>query len=93
MLRKRSSCLITRLLLHSVGRESVMKLSLLLICLGSLLAATALGWTPVWDRNTIKLLYQQLKAGRVPVGVYATIMAPVSLTLVLLGMYLALTWR
>ena len=70
-----------------------MKLSLLLICLGSLLAATALGWTPVWDRNTIKLLYQQVKAGRVPVGVYATIMAPVSLTLVLVGVYLALTWR
>jgi hypothetical protein len=70
-----------------------MKLSLLLIGLGSLLAATALGWTPVWDRNTIKQLYQQLKAGRVPVGAYATIMAPVSLTLVLVGVYLALTWR
>jgi hypothetical protein len=70
-----------------------MKLSLLLICLGSLLAATALWWTPVWDRNTIKLLYQQVKSGRVPVGVYAKIMAPVSLTLVLVGVYLALTWR
>jgi uncharacterized membrane protein len=70
-----------------------MKLSLLLIGLGSLLAATAFRWTPVWDRNTIKQLYAQLRAGRVPVGVYATIMAPVSLTLVLLGMYLALTWR
>ena len=70
-----------------------MKLSLLLISIGSLLAATALGWTPVWDRNTIKLLYQQVKAGRVPVGVYATIMAPVSLALVLAGVYLALTWR
>ena len=70
-----------------------MKLSLLLICLGGLLAATALGWTQVWDRNTIKQLHHLLKSGRLPVTLYATIMAPLSLSLVIAGMYLALTWR
>jgi hypothetical protein len=70
-----------------------MKLSLLLICLGGLLAASALGWTPVWDRKSIKRLHQQLKSGKLPVGLYATIMAPLSLALVITGMYLALTWR
>ena len=70
-----------------------MKLSLLLICLGGLLAATALGWTQVWDRNSIGQLHQQLKSGRLPVSLYATIMAPLSLMLVIVGVYLALTWR
>ena len=70
-----------------------MKLSLLLICLGGLLAATALSWTQVWDRSTIKQLQQLLKSGKLPVSLYATIVAPLSLALVIAGMYLALTWR
>jgi cell division protein FtsX len=70
-----------------------MKLSFLLICLGGLLAATAVSWTHVWDRGTIKHLHQQLKSGKLPVGWYATIVSPLSLMLVIVGMYLALTWR
>jgi hypothetical protein len=70
-----------------------MKLSLLLICLGGLLAATAMSWTRVWDRDTLKQLHRQLKSGKLPVGWYATIVAPTSLALVIVGMYMALTWR
>jgi len=70
-----------------------MKLSLLLIGLGSLLAATALSWTRVWDRNSIRQLHQALRTGQLRVGIYAMIVAPVSLALVIAGMYLALTWR
>jgi hypothetical protein len=72
---------------------TLMKLSLLLICLGGLLAATALGWTPVWDRNSIKQLHQLMKRGKLPVSLYAKIVGPASLMLVIVGMYLALTWR
>jgi hypothetical protein len=70
-----------------------MKLSLLLICLGGLLAATALSWTQVWDRRTIKQLHHSLKSGKLSVSVYAKIVAPLSLALVIEGVYLALTWR
>jgi hypothetical protein len=70
-----------------------MKLSLLLICLGGLLAATALGVTQVWERGAIKQLHQLLKSGRLPVSLYAKIVGPLSLMLVIVGMYLALTWR
>jgi len=78
------------------GRErtvTIVKLSLLLICLGGLLAATALGFTPVWDRGAIKQLHQQMKRGKLPVSLYAKIVGPLSLMLVIVGMYLALTWR
>jgi hypothetical protein len=47
----------------------------------------------VWDRKSIRRLHQQLKSGKLPVGLYATVMAPLSLALVITGMYLALTWR
>jgi cell division protein FtsX len=72
---------------------TVMKLSLLLICLGGLLAATALSWTQVWERSSIKQLHQLLKSGSLSVSLYAKIVGPLSLTLVMVGMYLALTWR
>jgi hypothetical protein len=70
-----------------------MKLSLLLIGAGGLLAATALSWTQVWDRRTIKQLHQLLKFGKLPVTLYAKMVGPLSLMLVIVGMYLALTWR
>jgi hypothetical protein len=72
---------------------TIMKLSLLLICLGGLLAATALGWTQVWERSAIKRLHQLLKSGSLPVSLYAKIVGPLALMLVIVGMYLALTWR
>lgn len=90
MLRKGTGWPITSAVERTV---TIMKLSLLLICFGGLLAATALSWTQVWDRKTIKQLQQLLKSGRLPVSLYAAIVAPLSLALVITGMYLALTWR
>ena len=74
-------------------RRILMKLGALLICLGGLLAATGLTWSKMSNRS-IKQIYLDVKTGRMPrVGVYAMIIAPVSLALIIAGMYLALTWR
>ena len=71
-----------------------MRLGALLICLGGLLAATALNWSKMSSRRSIKQIYMDVKTGRMPrVGVYAMIIAPVSLVLIMAGLYLALTWR
>jgi hypothetical protein len=71
-----------------------MKLSALLICLGGLLAATALTWSKMSTRRSVKQVYLDVKSGReLRVGVYAMIIAPVSLVLIIAGLYLALTWR
>ncbi len=71
-----------------------MKLSALLICLGALLAATALTWSKMSTRRSVKQVYLDVKSGReLRVGVYAMIIAPVSLVLIIAGLYLALTWR
>ncbi len=71
-----------------------MRLSTLLICLGGLLAATGMTWSKMSSRRSIKQIYMDVKTGRMPrVGVYAMIIAPVSLVLIIAGMYLALTWR
>jgi hypothetical protein len=71
-----------------------MRLGALLICLGGLLAATALTWSKMSSRRSIKQIYMDVKTGRMPrVGVYAMIIAPVSLVLIMAGLYLALTWR
>jgi hypothetical protein len=70
-----------------------MKLSTLLICLGGLLSATGLGGSQMWSRRSIKQVYLEVKAGRGRVGLYAMIVAPVSLVLIIAGLYLAFTWR
>jgi hypothetical protein len=71
-----------------------MRLGALLICLGSLLAATALAWSKMSSRRSINQVYMDVKTGRMlRVGVYAMIIAPVSLALIIAGLYLALTWR
>ena len=71
-----------------------MKLSALMICLGGLLAATALTWSKMSTRRSVKQVYLDVKSGReLRVGVYAMIIAPVSLVLIIAGLYLALTWR
>ncbi|MDB6008898.1 MAG: hypothetical protein JWL65_1148 [Gammaproteobacteria bacterium] len=70
-----------------------MKLSTLLICLGGLLSATGLGRSQMWSRRSIKQVYLEVKAGRGRVGLYAMIVAPVSLALIIAGLYLAFTWR
>ena len=70
-----------------------MKLSFLLIFLGGLLAATSLRWSQIWDRRPMKQIYQDIKAGKQRSTLYQKIVAPVSLTLIIVGLYLALTWR
>jgi hypothetical protein len=70
-----------------------MKLSTLLICLGALLAATALSWSQMSRRRSIKQVYEEVKTGRVRVGLYAMLVTPLSLVLIIAGLYLAFTWR
>lgn len=70
-----------------------MKLSTLLICLGGLLSATGLSWSGMWSRRSINQVYLEVKTGKGRVGLYAMIVAPVSLILIIVGIYLAITWR
>jgi hypothetical protein len=70
-----------------------MKLSTLLIVLGGLLSATTLKWSQIWDRRTVSEIYRDAKAGKLRSTLYAKIIAPISFILILVGMYLALTWR
>jgi hypothetical protein len=70
-----------------------MKLSTLLIVLGGLLSATTLKWSQIWNRRTLTEIYQDAKAGKRRSTVYAKIIGPISFILILVGMYLALTWR
>ena len=71
-----------------------MRFGVLLICLGGLLAATALAWSKMSSRRSVKQVYMEVKSGReLRVGVYAMIVAPLSLALIIAGLYLALTWR
>lgn len=71
-----------------------MNLSTLLIVLGGLLAATTAKWsTIIKDKRTISQIYQDAKTGKPRSSLYAKIVAPVSLLLIIVGMYLALTWR
>jgi hypothetical protein len=70
-----------------------MKLSFLLIILGGLLAATSLRWSQIWDRRPMKQIYQDIKVGKQRSTLYQKIAAPVSFALVIVGLYLAFTWR
>jgi hypothetical protein len=49
--------------------------------------------TEARSRSSIKQVYLEVKAGRGRVGLYAMIVAPVSLALIVAGLYLAFTWR
>lgn len=71
-----------------------MKLSTLFMILGGLLAATTMKWPIITrDKRTISQIYQDAKAGKLRSSLYAKIVAPVSLLLIIIGTYLALTWR
>jgi hypothetical protein len=70
-----------------------MKLSFLLICLGGLLAATSLRWSQILDRRSLEQIYQDIKVGKQRSTLYQKIVAPISLTLIIVGLYLAFTWR
>lgn len=70
-----------------------MKLSSLLILLGTLLAATSLRWSQIWERRSLKEIHQDIKVGKQRSTLYQKIVAPVSLALMIAGMYLAFTWH
>ena len=71
-----------------------MKLSTLLVILGGLLAATTMKRPIITrDKRTIGRIYRVAKAGKLHSSLYARIAAPVSLLLIIIGTYLALTWR
>jgi hypothetical protein len=71
-----------------------MKLSTLLMILGGLLAATTMK-RPLFTgyKRTVRQIYQDAKAGKQRSSLYAKIVAPVSLMLIVIGTYLAFTWR
>ena len=75
------------------ARGVAVKLSTLLICLGGLLGATALVCSKMSTRRSIRQVYLEVKSGRGRVGIYAMVVVPVSLALIIAGLYLALTWR
>jgi hypothetical protein len=82
----------------AVGQDLPVELSRALgtslIILGGLLAATTMKW-PLITRHqrTIHQIYQDARAGKMRSSPYARIVAPVSLLLIIIGMYLALTWH
>jgi hypothetical protein len=47
----------------------------------------------MWTRRSVKQVYLEVKAGKGRVGLYAMLVAPVSLVLIIAGLYLAFTWR
>jgi hypothetical protein len=71
-----------------------MKLSTSLMVLAVLLTATTWKWPFFrWDDRTIGQIYQDVKAGRQRSSPYARGVAPVALLLMIISVYLALTWR
>ena len=73
--------------------EADMKLSFLLMCLAGLLGATTMNWSQLWDRRSLTQLHHDVRVGMLRVGLYTMIVAPVSVALLVAGLYLALTWR
>ena len=70
-----------------------MKLSTLLMLLGGVLSATTFKWSRIWDRRTMSEIYQDIKAGKQRATLYERIVAPISVTLIAIGIYLSFTWR
>jgi hypothetical protein len=70
-----------------------MELSQLLMLLGGLLCATAMKWNYLGARRTPGEIFRDARAGRLRVTLYAKIVTPVGLTLMIVGIYLQLTWH
>jgi hypothetical protein len=70
-----------------------MKLGTLLIVLGGLLSLTTTRWSRLWDRRTVSQIYADAKGGRLRHSTYQRVVGLTSLGLVVVGAYLALTWR
>ncbi len=68
-----------------------MELSHWLILLGGLLSATTMDWSHGAYRRTLKEIYDTAKAGQLRSTLYARLVAPVSVALIVVGVYLALT--
>lgn len=70
-----------------------MKLSFLLICVGGLISATMIRPSEWKDRRSFSQIYQDAKAGRLRTSLYRKVATIASVGLIVVGMYLALTWR
>jgi hypothetical protein len=72
----------------------LMKLSTVIIILGGLLLATTRKWPIITlDKRTIGQVYQDARAGKLRSSLYAKLVTPVSILLIIIGTYLELTWR
>ncbi|HEY1892361.1 MAG TPA: hypothetical protein VGG63_18340 [Steroidobacteraceae bacterium] len=70
-------------------------MSTLLTILGCLLLATTRKW-PIftWDKRTLSQIYQDARGGNLrSSSLYAKIVTPASILLIIIGIYLGLTWR
>jgi hypothetical protein len=69
------------------------KLSTLLIVLAGLLSLTTMRWSELRDRRTISQIYRDARAGKQRSSAYQRLVGWGSLLLLVVGVYLALTWR
>jgi hypothetical protein len=69
----------------------VVKTSTMITTAGGLLAATAINWSDLRTRRTLGDIYREAKAGRLRMSPYKAIAGPVSLLLIVLGTYLAIS--
>lgn len=71
-----------------------MKLSALLGILGLLLLATTRRWPVImWAKRTISQFYQDFRAKKTSSSLYAKVVTPVGVLLIIISMYLEFTWR
>jgi len=68
-----------------------MKTSTLLIVLGGLLSMTTLKGSWLRDPRALGQVHQHIRSGKQRASLYAKIVAPVALTVMIAGMYMALT--
>jgi hypothetical protein len=69
----------------------VVRTSTLIISAAGLLAATTIKWSELRTRRTLGDIYREAKAGRLRMSPYRAIAGPVSLVLMVVGVYLAIS--
>ena len=68
------------------------QLSTLLMILASALSLTTTRWSQLWDRRTLTQIAKDIRSGKQPrPSMYARIVFPVTLVLLVAGIYLAVT--
>ena len=68
-----------------------MRSSTLLMMAGGALSATAIKWSQLRGRRTLKDIHRDVKEGRLRISPYQHIVGVLSLMLILVGLYLALS--